>query len=104
VRDYLKSIKRGYGRTAHLTSIDIRNGRMSRDEALKMIRNYDGKRPASLDLFLKYIGLDEEDFMDIAMSHQVSPYQHDPSRTVPAAPLPDQPQWDQTIELLMKEP
>ena len=37
VRDYLKFIKRGFARTTHLTSIDIRNGRMSRDEARALI-------------------------------------------------------------------
>ena len=32
VRDY-KIFKRGFGRTAHLTSIDIRNNRMSRESS-----------------------------------------------------------------------
>ena len=31
VRDYIKYLKRGYGRTAHLVSIDIRNGRIDRE-------------------------------------------------------------------------
>src|SRR6185369_10240658 len=31
-RDYIKFLKRGYGRTAHLTSIDVREGRISRAE------------------------------------------------------------------------
>ena len=33
VRDYLKFIKRGFARTTHLTSIDIRNGRLTREDA-----------------------------------------------------------------------
>ena len=33
VRDYIKYLKRGFGRTTHLVSIDIRNGRKTRDEA-----------------------------------------------------------------------
>jgi N-acetyl sugar amidotransferase len=102
VRDYLKFIKRGYGRTTHLTSIDIRNGRMAREEAEKLTAEYDGKRPASLDLFLKYVGLDEEEFMDIAMSHTVSPWKPDLSKIEFGEPLHDMDRWDKTIELIEK--
>ena len=59
VRDYLKYIKRGYGRTAQLASVDIRNGRMTREEALRLAEEYDGKRPASLDSFLEDIEMSE---------------------------------------------
>jgi N-acetyl sugar amidotransferase len=102
VRDYLKFIKRGYGRTAHLTSIDIRNGRLSREEALRLIAAYDGKRPASLDLFMKYVGLDEETFADIALSHVVSPWKPEVDKFGQGRPLPDMGQWDQTIDLITK--
>ncbi len=77
VRDYIKYIKRGYSRPAHLASIDIRNNRMSHDDALAIISEYEGKRPPSLDLFLNHVGLTEKEFYDIAMSHGVSPYHHD---------------------------
>ncbi|MCX6165445.1 MAG: N-acetyl sugar amidotransferase, partial [Ignavibacteriae bacterium] len=48
VRDYIKYIKRGYTRPSHLASIDIRNDRMKRDEAMELINTYEGKRPSSL--------------------------------------------------------
>jgi N-acetyl sugar amidotransferase len=96
VRDYLKFIKRGFARATHLTSIDIRNGRMTRDEAAALIEAHEGQRPASLDLFLDYVGLTEAEFMEIAMSHQVSPYAHDPATVRRGAPLWDQPLWDRT--------
>jgi N-acetyl sugar amidotransferase len=80
VRDYIKYIQRGYTRPTHLASIDIRNNRMDRDTAFKMIEQYEGKRPPSLDLFLDYVGLTEEEFIKIAMSHSIHPYQHDPSK------------------------
>lgn len=79
VRDYIKYIKRGYTRPSHLTSLDIRNHRLNRDEAMKIVEKYEGKRPPSLDIFLQYIGLTEDEFNEIAMSHCVSPYKHDPS-------------------------
>lgn len=96
VRDYLKYIKRGLGRTAHLASIDIRNRRMTRDGAMKLIKEYDGLRPASLDVFLEYLSISEEEFIDIALSHQVAPYKHNLSKTKKGKELWDQKLWDKT--------
>lgn len=73
VRDYLKFIKRGYGRTAQLTTFDVRAGQMTREEALELAEKYDGKRPDSLDEFLKDVGMTEEEFMQIAKEHVVKP-------------------------------
>jgi N-acetyl sugar amidotransferase len=95
VRDYIKYIKRGYTRPAHLATIDIRNGRMSRKEGMEMVEKYEGKKPASLEIFLKFIGLTEEEFNAIAMSHMVSPYEHDPSKITPGKKLHDFDQWSQ---------
>ena len=79
VRDYLKFIKRGFGRTSHLTSIDIRNGRLNRDEALKLVETYDGKRPKALDFFLKLTNITEDEFYDYAFKHVVEPHK-EPNR------------------------
>ena len=97
VRDYIKYLKRGYGRTAHLVSIDIRNGRIPRDEGAALIAEHDGKRPASLDVFLEYVGIDEQEFMDIVSTHTVAPWQQpDPASLRHGAPLADMPMWDRT--------
>ena len=93
VRDYVKHIKRGYSRTSHLTSIDIRNGRMTRETALRMVRQYEGKRPQSQDLFLDYVGLTEAEFVEVALSHGVSPYEHDSAQARDGAEVPDFDQW-----------
>ena len=93
VRDYIKYIKRGYTRPSHLASLDIRNHRLTRDEALELIKEYEGKRPPSLDLFLEYVGLDEEEFMNIAISHGVSPYEHDPAKVTFGKKAHDFDQW-----------
>jgi N-acetyl sugar amidotransferase len=74
VRDYLRYLKRGFGRTNHLVSIDIRNGRMSRDEGQKLVDQYDGHRPAALDLFLDILGIDEAKFMELVAPHVVEPH------------------------------
>jgi len=103
IRDYLKFIKRGFGRTNHLVSIDIREGRKSREEGKKLIAQYDGKRPASLDLFLQLLGLSEDEFMDITMKHCVAPYKHDPSQVERAEPLWDQHMWGGMLAAFTKE-
>ncbi|HXI13965.1 MAG TPA: N-acetyl sugar amidotransferase [Thermoanaerobaculia bacterium] len=97
VRDYFKYIKRGFGRTNHLANIDIRNDRLTRDEGWELAQKYDGKRPPSLDLFLQFLGITEDELMEIMMKHQVSPHQHDPSKVESAEPVPDMPLWDRTI-------
>ena len=94
IRDYIKYIKRGYARTSHLTSLDIRNHRMKREEAEKLVETYEGKRPETLDLFLKMIDITEDEFIKIAMAHCISPYNHDPNKTKLGKKLYDQDQWD----------
>jgi N-acetyl sugar amidotransferase len=75
VRDYIKYLKRGYSRVSHLTSIDIRNNLISREEALKLITEYEGKKPASLYLFLEYINMTEEEFVEVVATHAISPWE-----------------------------
>ncbi len=103
IRDYLKYLKRGYGRTAHLASIDIRNGRLDRHTAARLIGEFDGRRPASLDLFLEYLQIDEAEFHRIALSHCVSPWQPDLAAIPKGVPLPDTPRWDRTFDLIHVE-
>lgn len=94
-RDYLKFIKRGYARATHLTSVDIRNGRMTREEAKKLIEKYEGKRPASLDYLLKILGISEEEWRVIAVSQAIPPYVHDFTKEKKDEPLWDMHLWEQ---------
>lgn len=93
IQDYLKFIKRGYGRMSHLASIDIRNGRLTRDEAMKLVEEYEGLRPASLDVLLEWLKLSEEEFYEIARRHEVKPWHHDPAQTKRGKELWDQKLW-----------
>jgi len=93
VRDYIKYIKRGYTRPTHLAAIDLRNQRISQEEAQAMIRQFEGRRPPSLDLFLEYVGLEEEEFYAIATGHQVSPWQFEPSAIRQGESTPDFSAW-----------
>ena len=74
VRDYIKFIKRGYSRPSHLVALDLRNEKIDINQAKEQIKLYEGKKPQSLNLFLEFIGLNEEEFYEVAMSHQISPF------------------------------
>jgi len=74
MRDFLKYSKRGYARTTHLTSIDIRNGKLNRGEALKLVNEYEGKRPYSLRLFLEFLEISEAELFSILENQAVDPW------------------------------
>lgn len=97
IRDYAKYIKRGYGRTNHLASIDIRNKRLTRAEGMKMAEMYDGKRPEFLDRFLEILQISEEEFNTILSKLSVHPWKFEPSKVQRGKPLPDMCKWDRTF-------
>ena len=73
-RDFCKFAKRGFGRTAHQVSLELRRNRMKKEEARELIDIYDGKRPASLDFMLKVLGISEDEFMKILEEQVIDPY------------------------------
>ena len=98
VRDYCKYVKRGHGRTNHLACIDIRNGELDREKGFEMALKYDGKRPASLDFFLKVLGITEDEFIDILQKNEVSHWGFDRTKVEKGKPLHDAELWDNTVE------
>lgn len=58
LHDYLKFVKYGFGRATDHACIDIRNNRLTRDEGLKLVKQYDGKYPhLSINEFITYSGM-----------------------------------------------
>lgn len=96
IRDYCKYIKRGYGRVEHLASIDIRNKRLSREKAWELSEKYRNMRPASLDMFLEFLQITEEEFMKILLKLVVHPWKFDADKIKQGKPLPDMESWDRT--------
>lgn len=94
VRDFTKYIKRGYTRPSHVSAIDLRHNKISKDVALENISNFEGKRPPSLDIFLDYVGLTEEEYYDIASSHKISPWQFDRSKIKSGKKTHDFDSWE----------
>ena len=93
VRDWIKYIKRGFGRTAQSVAREIRNGRLNLENGKKMVFENDGKRPESLDYFLKILSITEDEFMDIVKKHQISPWNFD-EKIFKKEKLHDQDSWD----------
>ena len=75
VRDYIKYLKRGYGRVTQMTALDLRNGRITQEKARELIDGYEGRKPPSLNIFLDYIGLTEDEFNKVVAKTVVPPYQ-----------------------------
>ena len=74
VRDYIKFRKRGYSRVTHLMAIDLRSERRDKNNAIELIDKYEGHRPASLDIFLNFLGITEVEFEEIVDRHKIDPW------------------------------
>jgi N-acetyl sugar amidotransferase len=66
MHDYLKFIKFGYGRCSDHVCKDIRSGRITRDEGIQLVRQYDHVKSRDLLRWLEYTGMTEAEFDAIA--------------------------------------
>ena len=57
-----------------MTALDVRNGRMSRKEADALINEFEGRRPPSLDIFLEFLEITEDQFNDIVLKLVIPPF------------------------------
>jgi len=64
--DYFKWIKFGYGRATDNASIEIRSGILTRDEGLKLVKEFEGKLPERyLDEYLHNWKMTRDEFLTI---------------------------------------
>ena len=99
VRDYLKYLKRGYSRVTQMTALDIRNGRMERQEADQLVAQWEGKKPPSLQLFLEYLEMSEEEFNKIVQKLVVPPFKPDFQKIPSAGQTKDFEHWYREIKV-----
>ena len=67
IADKKTLIKFGIGRATYDASQEIRNGHITREEGIALIRRYDQEFPKKYFAeFLDYLGMDEEAFFTIA--------------------------------------
>jgi N-acetyl sugar amidotransferase len=58
IHDYFKFLKYGFGRATDLACLHVRRGRLSREDAVRMIRRHDGKFP------WEYLGCSLKEILD----------------------------------------
>jgi len=64
--DYFKFLKYGFGRATDHASIEIRSGRITREEGLELVKQYEGKIPRKyLEEFLKFADILMDEFLKI---------------------------------------
>ena len=64
--DYFKFLKFGFGRATDHASIEIRYGRITRDEGLELVKQNEGKIPRKyLQKFLEFANLSMDEFLEI---------------------------------------
>lgn len=64
VHDFTCYLKRGFGRSTWHSSMDVRNGMLTRDEAFELVKKHDPEIPGALDYYLKITGLTEKQFYE----------------------------------------
>lgn len=68
---YTTLIKFGIGRCTYDAAQEVRNGKISREEAVHLVRKYDCEFPAKyFEEFLKYIDTSEKEFYDVIDAHR----------------------------------
>lgn len=70
IHDYTKFLKRGFGRGTDHASLDIRAGLMTREEGCELAKKADTQKPASLEKYLKLIGISEKELERIVKAHR----------------------------------
>jgi N-acetyl sugar amidotransferase len=67
---YLMYLKFGFGRATADACIEVRRGAMDRNQAISLIKLYDGKFPEEfLDLYLDYFKIKKNMFFDVLYKH-----------------------------------
>lgn len=66
---YMTYIKFGIGRATYDAAQEVRNGKITRDEAVYLVKKFDGEFPEKyLDEFVNYIGISRNKFYEIVDS------------------------------------
>jgi N-acetyl sugar amidotransferase len=92
-RDYIKYLKRGYGRAMQISAFKARAGEMSAEEAIANSNGNDGQIPYSLQIFLEYTGLTIDEFYGFVGDSIVSPWNKQAWKNEASKELSDSAQW-----------
>ena len=70
LHDYLKLCKHGYSKVTDHASREIRHGRLSRDEAIYLVKKYETNQPEYVDLFCNWLGISEQSLNFVIDQHK----------------------------------
>jgi N-acetyl sugar amidotransferase len=70
VHDYIKYLKHGYGKVTDHACREIRLRRMTREEGISLVPNYELRMPRNLRKFLAWLGMTENGFHYIVDQHR----------------------------------
>lgn len=76
-RDFIKYLKRGYSRVSQINAFHVRQDRMTPEEAERINTEFDGRKPPSLQVFLEYVGLTEDEFNKVVSRMVIPPHSPD---------------------------
>lgn len=68
VHDYMKFVKRGFGRATDHATQDVRTGLMTREDGFELIKKIDPEEPGALKKYLELTGLSKEEFYKVLKS------------------------------------
>ena len=64
LHDYIKYLKYGYSKVTDHATREVRLKRMTRKEGIDMVRSYTHRIPSDMQLFLDWIEMSEQEFLD----------------------------------------
>ena len=70
IHDYIKWLKHGYGKVLDHACREIRLRRMTREQAISLVKEYQSREPRNLKLFLEWLGITENAFHYIVDQHR----------------------------------
>ena len=70
VHDYIKWVKHGYGKVVDHACREIRLRRMTREQGISLVQQYQTRKPQYLRLFLDWLGITENAFHYIVDQHR----------------------------------
>lgn len=68
VHDYMKFVKRGFGRGTDHASQDVRAGLLTRAEGFELAKKHDQERPGALDMYCEITGISEQEVIQTLKS------------------------------------
>lgn len=69
IHDHIKYLKNGYSKVLDHATREIRHGRISRNEGLKLVEYYSRQNPKNTDLLLQWLGVKKSSFEYVIKKH-----------------------------------